>query len=78
MNIILSTCDFFSFQDSIFDVIKYIEYCDVVDDEEVIIEHLRLLVNLSATNIAHDEIMTGAQEYFNILSQSLSGKIQVN
>ncbi len=68
---------FFFFQDSIFDVIKYIEYCDVIDDEEVIIEHVRLLVNLSATNIAHDEIMTGAQEYFNILSQSHSGKIQV-
>ena len=53
------------------------EYCDG-DEEEVIIEHLRLLVNLSATNIAHDEIMTGAQEFFNILSQSLSGTIQVN
>ena len=74
----LMSCDFiFLFQDSIFDVIKYLEYCDV-ENEEVIIEHLRLLVNLSATNIAHDEIMTGAQEFFNILSQSLSGKVQVN
>ena len=68
----------FFFQDSILDVIKNVEYCDVVNDEDMIIEHLRLLVNLSATNIAHDEIMTGAQEFFNILSQSLSGKVQVN
>lgn len=68
---------FFFFQDSIFDVIRNIEYCDVVNDEDMIVEHLRLLVNLSVTNIAHDEIMTGAQEFFNILSQSLSGKIQV-
>lgn len=59
-------------------MIRNIEYCDVVNDEDMIVEHLRLLVNLSATNIAHDEIMTGAQEFFNILSQSLSGKIQVN
>lgn len=58
-------------------MIRNIEYCDVVNDEDMIVEHLRLLVNLSATNIAHDEIMTGAQEFFNILSQSLSGKIQV-
>ena len=68
----------FFFQGSILDVIKNVEYCDVVNDEDMIIEHLRLLVNLSATNIAHDEIMTGAQEFFNILSQSLSGKVQVN
>ena len=68
----------FLFQGSILDVIKNVEYCDVVNDEDMIIEHLRLLVNLSATNIAHDEIMTGAQEFFNILSQSLSGKVQVN
>lgn len=58
-------------------MIKNIEYCDVLNDEDMIIEHLRLLVNLSATNIAHDEIMTGVQHFFNILSQSLSGKIQV-
>lgn len=58
-------------------MIRNIEYCDVVNDEDMIVEHLRLLVNLSVTNIAHDEIMTGAQEFFNILSQSLSGKIQV-
>ena len=58
-------------------MIKNIEYCDVLSDEDMIIEHLRLLVNLSATNIAHDEIMTGVQDFFNILSQSLSGKIQV-
>ena len=68
----------FLFQGSILDVIKNVEYCDVVNDEDMIIEHLRLLVNLSATNIAHDEIMTGAQEYFNILSLSLSEKVQVN
>ena len=72
------TCVLFLFQGSILDVIKIVEYCDVVYDEDMIIEHLRLLVNLSATNIAHVEIMTGAQEFFNILSQSLSGKIQVN
>jgi len=59
-------------------VIKNIEYCDVLSNEDMIIEHLRLLVNLSATNIAHDEIMTGVQDFFNMLSQSLSGKIQVN
>lgn len=68
----------FTFQGSILDVIKNIEYCDVLNDEDMIIEHLRLLVNLSATNIAHDEIMTGVQDFFDILnSQSLSGKIQV-
>ena len=70
-------CNFF-LQNSIVEVIKNLEYCDVTEDEEVVIEHLRLLVNLSATNIAHEEIMTGAQEYFNILTQSLSGQIQVN
>ena len=67
----------FIFQGSILDVIKNIEYCDILNDEAMITEHLRLLVNLSATNIAHDEIMTGLQDFFNILSQSLSGKIQV-
>ena len=67
----------FILQGSILDVIKNIEYCDILNDEDMIIEHLRLLVNLSATNIAHDEIMTGLQDFFNILSQSLSGKIQV-
>ena len=67
----------FIFQGSILDVIKNIEYCDVLNDEDMIIEHLRLLVNLSATNIAHDEIMTGVQNFFNIFSQSPSGKIQV-
>ena len=61
-----------------FDVIKNLEYCDISKDEDVITEHLKLLVNLSATNIAHDEIMTGVQEYFSILSQSLSRQIQVN
>ena len=59
-------------------MIKNLEYCDIVEDEEVVVEHLRLLVNLSATNITHDEVMTGSQEYFNILAQSLSGKIQVS
>ena len=67
----------FILQGSILDVIKNIEYCDILNDEDMMIEHLRLLVNLSATNIAHDEIMTGLQDFFNILSQSLSGKIQV-
>ncbi|XP_020628409.1 uncharacterized protein LOC110065599 isoform X1 [Orbicella faveolata] len=65
-----------SLKGSILDVIKNIEYCDVLSNEDMIIEHLRLLVNLSATNIAHDEIMTGVQDFFNMLSQSLSGKIQ--
>ena len=74
----LLTGALFFFQDSIFEIIKNLEYCDVIDDEEVITEHLRLLVNLSATNIAHDEIMTGVQAFFDILSHSHSEKIQVS
>ena len=61
-----------------FDVIQNLQYCDISKDEDIVIEHLKLLVNLSATNIAHDEIMTGVQEYFSILSQSLSRQVQVN
>lgn len=65
------------FQDNICDVIKNIEYHDIDEDEEVILEHFRLLVNLSATNVAHDEIITGTQEYFRILTQAVSRQIQV-
>ena len=65
------------FQGNICDVIKNIEYHDIVEDEEVILEHFRLLVNLSATNVAHDEIITGTQEYFRILTQAVSRQIQV-
>lgn len=65
------------FQGNICDVIKNIEYHDIVEDEEVILEHFRLLVNLSATNLAHDEIITGTQEYFRILTQAVSRQIQV-
>ena len=43
----------------------------------MILEHFRLLVNLSATNVAHDEIITGTQEYFRILTQAVSRQIQV-
>ena len=65
------------FQGNICDVIKNIEYHDIVEDQEVILEHFRLLVNLSATNVAHDEIITGTQEYFRILTQAVSRQIQV-
>ena len=43
----------------------------------MILEHFRLLVNLSATNVVHDEIITGTQEYFRILTQAVSRQIQV-
>lgn len=63
-------------KDSVFAVIKILEYCDIFNNEEFGIELLRLLVNLSATNIAHEEIMTGVAEYYSILGQSLSRQIQ--
>ena len=63
-------------QDSVFEIIKNLEYCDVLDDD-VITEHLKLMVNLSVTNTAHEEIMTGAQAFFDILCRSHSEKIQV-
>ncbi|KAM7442551.1 Armadillo repeat containing [Porites harrisoni] len=66
-----------SLKGNICDVIKNIEYHDIVEDEEVILEHFRLLVNLSATNVAHDEIITGTQEYFRILTQAVSRQIQL-
>ena len=58
-------------------MIKNLEYSDSCNNEEVVIELLKLLVNLSATDIAHEEIMTGVPEYFNILGQTLSRQIQV-
>lgn len=61
-----------------FAVIKTLEYCDIFNNEEFGIELLRLLVNLSATNIAHEEIMTGVAEYYSILVQTLSRQIQVD
>lgn len=64
------------FSDSVFEIIKNLEYCDVIDDEDAITEHLKLIVNLSATNIAHEEVMTGAQVFFDILCHSHSEKIQ--
>ncbi|XP_074608639.1 armadillo repeat-containing protein 10-like isoform X4 [Acropora palmata] len=63
-------------KDSVFAIIKILEYCDIFNNEEFGIELLRLLVNLSATNIAHEEIMTGVAEYYSILGQSLSRQIQ--
>lgn len=63
-------------KDSVFEIIKNLEYCDVIDDEDAITEHLKLIVNLSATNIAHEEVMTGAQAFFDILCHSHSEKIQ--
>ncbi|XP_068714483.1 armadillo repeat-containing protein 10-like isoform X3 [Montipora foliosa] len=65
-----------SLKDSVFAVIKNLEYSDSCNNEEVVIELLKLLVNLSATDIAHEEIMTGVPEYFNILGQTLSRQIQ--
>ena len=64
-------------QESVFEIIKNLEYCDVLDDDDVITEHLKLMVNLSVTNTAHEEIMTGAQAFFDILCRSHSEKIQV-
>lgn len=40
-------------------MIKNIEYCDVFNDEDMIIEYLRFLVNLLVINIIYDEIMIG-------------------
>ena len=65
------------FQDCISFVLGNLEYHDGAKDEDIVLEHLKLLVNLSTTNVAHGEIMKGAKNIFNLLSHSLSGNIEV-